>query len=376
MSPDSTRARSTEPPSAGGSSSDAASLWEPYTPPRAEPGPAAEPPPPPPAPPRRSRVGRAGAVGCLALVVLLGIGAGFALVVSERLGDNVTRVHNAFAPLDESVRPPGTGALTILLVGLDSRSEETPPGVTAGGASAESDVVMLAQVAPDRKSGTVISIPRDSWVPVPGRGADRIATAYASGGPSLLIQTVEGITDLRIDHFAVIDFAGFRSMVDAVGGIDVDVAAPVAGFARGRHHMDGAQALGYVRDRTGYANGERARRQQNALRAMLAKAASSDTLSDPVRLYDFLDATSRSVGVDDTLSNGGLRALALRFRDLGPADVTFVRAPVAQLGRERGQSVVRLDEQRAQELWTAVRGGDVGAYVARNATDALGPITR
>ena len=100
-----------------------------------------------------------------------------------------------------------------------------------------------------------MSIPRDTWVDIPDRRANRIATAYSAGGPSLLIRTVEGLTDLRIDHFAVIDFAGFRSMVDAVGGIDVDVPAPVGAFGRGVNHMDGAQALAYVRDPSGLPEG-------------------------------------------------------------------------------------------------------------------------
>ena len=157
----------------------------------------------------------------------------------------------------------------------------------------------------------------------------------------------------------MIDFAGFRSMVDAVGGIDVDIATPRrSGFARGLNHMDGELALVYVRDRTGVATGERARRQQNALRAILDKAASSDTLTDPVQLYDFLDAASHSVGVDDTLSNGGMRALALKLSDLRPADVLFLRAPVASLGRDGAGMVVQLDPARAPELWTAVAAGN------------------
>jgi LCP family protein required for cell wall assembly len=351
----------------------AESLWEPYTPVR--PDSPTTPPPPAPPPPRgrRPRGRRAVAVGCLSPVVLLGAGIAFALVVSERLGDNVARVHNAFGALDESTRPPPTGALTFLLVGTDSRSETTPAGVLLNGTNSEGDVVMVAQVAPDRRSATVVSIPRDTWVDIPDRPANRIATAYSAGGPSLLIRTVEGLTDLRIDHFAVIDFAGFRSMVDAVGGIDVDVPAPVGAFGRGVNHMDGAQALAYVRDPSGYTRGDRARRQQNALRAILTKAASSGTLTGPVQLYDFLDAASRSVGVDDTLSNDGLRAIAIKMSDLGPKDVIFLRAPVAALARDRGQTVVRLDRARAQELWSAVRDGSVDGFMQRNATDALGP---
>ena len=248
-------------------------------------------------------------------------------------------MHDAFGALDESTRPPPTGALTFLLVGTDSRSETTPAGVTANGTSSESDVVMVAQVAPDRKSATVVSIPRDTWVDIPDRRTDRIATAYSAGGPSLLIRTVEGLTDLRIDHFAVIDFAGFRSMVDAVGGIDVDVPAPAGAFGRGPNHLDGAQALG-LRPRPDRL---RARRSRPAPAERPAgdpdrrprRAARS---TDPVQLYDFLDAASRSVGVDDTLSNGGLRALGLKLSELGPGGVIFVRAPVAEVGQQGGSA--------------------------------------
>jgi len=144
----------------------------------------------------------------------------------------------------------------------------------------------------------------------------------------------------------VIDFAGFQSMVDSVGGIDVGIAAATSNqgvdFRRGVNHLNSAQALAYVRQRYGLPNGDldRAHRQQNALRALLAKAASSGTLSDPIALYDLLDATSRSVGVDDTLSNDSLRSLAFGLRGLRPSAITFLNAPVAGLGREGAQSVV------------------------------------
>ncbi|MDT7581570.1 MAG: hypothetical protein QOK35_2834 [Pseudonocardiales bacterium] len=319
---------------------------------------------------------RAAAVGCLSLVLLLCVGAGFALVLSERLGNNVARVHNAFGALDEAARPAPTGALTFLLVGTDSRSESTPAGIDANGSNSEGDVVMVARIAPDRRSATVVSIPRDTLVDIPDRRTDRIASAYAAGGPSLLIRTVENLTALRVDHFAVIDFAGFRSMVDAVGGIDVDLGSPPSSLGHGPSHLDGAQALSYVRDHSGYERGDRARRQQNALRAILAKASSNGTLADPVQLYDFLDAASRSVGVDDTLSNGGLRALGLKLSELGPGDVAFVRVPVAAVAHQGGQFVVRQDSARAQQLWTAVRDNAVSGYVQANGTDALGPVTK
>ena len=357
----------------------AESLWEPHTPVRhTEPPPPLSPTPPPP-PPIDSRarwLKRPLVLAGLALVVLVVGGAGGVYLASERLGANVTRVQNAFAGLDEATRPPATAALTFLLVGTDSRSESTAPGVNANGSSSEAEVVMVAHIAPDRTSATVVSIPRDSWVDIPGRGGGRVSRAYTAGGPSLLIKTVENLTNLRVDHFAVIDFAGFQSMVDTLGGIDVDVTAPVGAFPRGVNHLNGAQALVYVRDRTGFERGDRARRQQNALRGILEKAVSSDTLSDPVRLYDFLDSASHSVGVDDTLSNGGMRALALKLNELRPADVLFLRVPVAGLSRDAAGIVIQLDAARARQLWTAVQQGTSSSYVEQNANDALGLVTR
>ena len=82
------------------------------------------------------------------------------------------------------------------------------------------------------------------------------------------------------------------------------------------------------------------------------------------------------MGVDDTLSNGGMRALALKLSDLSPDDVLFLRAPVVAVGRDGGGPVMRLDLARAPELWNAVRQGTAGAYVQQNARDALGPVTR
>ena len=112
------------------------------------------------------------------------------------------------------------------------------------------------------------------------------------------------------------------------------------------------------------------------LRAILDKAASSDTLTDPVQLYDFLDAASRSVSVDDTLSNGGMRALALKMNELRPDDVLFLRVPVAGLGRDAGGLTMQLDPTRASQLWTAVQHGTTASFVKQHSRDALGSVTR
>jgi LCP family protein required for cell wall assembly len=291
-------------------------------------------------------------------------------------------VPDVFVGLDESARPVEQAPLNFLLVGTDSRADapttgtDAPVGVDAG--SQRSDVLMLMQLAPDGDSASVVSIPRDSWVDIPGHGRNKVNAAYAFGGASLLTQTVEQLTGVRVDHFAVIDFAGFEAMVDAVGGIDVQVAEATSNigveFRAGLNHLDGAQALAYVRQRYDLPGGDldRARRQQNALRALLSQAASSGSLSDPIGLVRLVDATSRSVSVDDTLSNGGLRDIAFGAAGLRRSGVTFLSAPVAGLGREGEQSVVYLDDARAGELWTALQSGDTTAYADAHPDDLLG----
>ena len=335
-------------------------------------------------PPRRERRRTRRILVGLAVVVLLLLGAvgGTVFFLTERLGNNVTRVPDAFHGLDAGARPPANDAVTFLLVGTDSRSTEpttgadAPAGVDPG--SQRSDVLMLARIDPARTGASVVSIPRDSWVDIPGRGFNKINAAYAFGGPSLLIQTVEKLTNVRVDHFAVIDFAGFQAMVDTVGGIDVRVAKATSHdgvqFRQGDNHLDGAQALAYVRQRYDLPRGDidRAQRQQNALRALLDKAVSSGLLADPVRLYRLLDAVSRSVSIDDTLSNGGMRDLGIKMRGLRPSGVTFLGAPVRGLGREGQQSVVYLDDARSAELWDALTNGSVDAYAQRNHADTLG----
>ena len=173
----------------------------------------------------------------------------------------------------------------------------------------------------------------------------------------------------------MIDFAGFQQMVDAVGGIDVRVARATSSrgvdFRDGLNHLDGTQALVYVRQRYDLPGGDldRTKRQQNALRALLTKAQHS--LDDPAGLYDLVEATSRTVSVDDTLSNDGLRDLALSLRGLRADTVSFTSAAVSGLRREGAQSVVHLDVDRNWQLWAAVRAGTVADYLATHQDDAL-----
>ena len=345
--------------------------------------------PTPPAPrERRLSRGRKAliALGVLLVVLVAGAAAGVQVLTNRVLGD-VERIPDVFGPIDEATRPQkpaGTEkTINFLLVGVDTRAGEQTTGSDGDGAAfvpgrQRSDVIMLVHVAADRRTASVVSLPRDSWVTVPGRGKNKINAAYSIGGGSLLVQTVEGLTGLRIDHFAVVDFAGFKDITDAVGGIDVRVARATGdnrgSFPAGMNHLDGDQALAYVRQRYNLPGGDldRVRRQQNVIKALMSKAASRGLLASPTGTLKLADSVARAVSVDDSLDNGGLRSLVLSLRGLRPAGVTFLTAPVSGLGREGRQSVVRLDGTRSAELWRAVARDDVTGYVAAHPKDALG----
>jgi anionic cell wall polymer biosynthesis LytR-Cps2A-Psr (LCP) family protein len=306
----------------------------------------------------------------LAVLLLLGTVAAGVLVLSERVGNNVVRIPAVFASLNESTRPPMSDEQTFLLIGTDSRSAEPVPGTAAAPVSGAqpTDTLMIAQISADERSVTVVSIPGDSWIDIPGRGFGTINSAYSTGAPGLLVETVEQLTAWRVDHVAVVDFARSDAVVDSMHGVDMAVA----------HHVNGAWALEYVQQRDGLPGGDadRAARQQDLLRAMLSKVITSGTLSSPVGLYGLLDATSHSVSLDDTLTNGGMRSLAFDMLGIGPADFTLLRAPVGAMGREGAQSVLYLDRARAAELWESLRNGTTAGYAERHPEDLFGAAPR
>jgi LCP family protein required for cell wall assembly len=325
--------------------------------------------------------------GLIALAVvgllLVAAVAGGAWFLTNRYGGNVDRLSDVFAGLDETTRPAvvessGDAPVTFLLVGSDTRAGATP-GDTPGG---RSDAIMLARFSADRQRAQLISIPRDSWVDIPGHGKNKINASYAFGGPSLLIQTVEQLTQVRIDHYVAIDFEGLIQVTDDLGGVDVVVAEATSNgpytFAAGVNHLDGTEARWYLGQRYGLQGGDfdRVKRQQQYLRAMFGKLFSSDTFTDPGKLDAALLAVTSAVSVDDSLGNSDLLALAYSMRDVTPQDIAFFTAPVLGTGMEGAASVVYLDSVTGERMWAYLRNDSLGQNAAEFSRQTLPDVPR
>ena len=324
-------------------------------------------------------------LGIVGLILALVVGGGL-WFLTERYAGNIDRVADVFADLDEDARPApptpevpaGEAPVTFLLVGSDTR-EDTAEGEDPG---ARSDAIMIARVSGDRQHAQLISIPRDSWVDIPGHGMNKINASYAFGGPALLIETVEQLTQVRIDHYVAIDFDGIIQVTDDLGGVDVVVAETTSNgpytFQAGVNHLDGHQARWYLGQRYGLPGGDfdRVKRQQQYLRAMFGKLFSANTFRDPGKLDSALRVVTSSVSVDDTLSNAGLVGLAYSMRNVTPDNVDYFTAPILGTGMEGPASVVYLDDTVGDRMWAYLRNDSLSQNADEFAKQALPDVPR
>jgi LCP family protein required for cell wall assembly len=325
-------------------------------------------------------------VGAVFLVLLLLV-AGGAWWVTERYAGNVDRLGDVFEDIPDDARPaPATPTaegvdgdpVTFLLIGSDTR-QATADGDAPG---ARSDAIMIARIGADREHAQLISIPRDSWVEIPGHGLNKVNASYAFGGPGLLIQTVEQLTGVRIDHFVAIDFEGLAEVTDALGGVDVVVAETTTNggytFEAGPNHITGEEVRWYLGQRYGLPGGDfdRVRRQQQFLKAVMDKLISRDTFGDLGRLDASLRALGNSVAVDSGLGDTAILSLAYSLRNLDRSGVEYFTAPVLGTGREGAASVVYLDENAGQRMWEYLRTDSLGENAGEFADQALPDVPR
>jgi len=304
------------------------------------------------------------------LVVVLGIAAAGWLMVNNIAGD-VERIPKVFEDIPEESRPnkppEGEDSINILLAGLDGEnSAENESG-------SRSDAVMVLHVDGDRENAYLVSIPRDSWVSVPGQGENKVNAAYSLGGPSLYVQTIEELTGLSIDHLAVIDWSGFRGLTDALGGVQLDFdeevqAAEGQTFPAGENTLSGEEALRYVRERKDLPGGDfdRVKRQQNYLRALMQQTLSNDTLSSPGKMLDVANSITDATKVDDQLTTNGIIQMGVSMRGIRGDDVEFLTVPTDGTGTVGDASVVNYDHENSERLWDAMAKDSAEQFIADN----------
>ncbi|BAG21319.1 LCP family protein [Streptomyces griseus] len=311
----------------------------------------------------------------LSVLVLGAGGIGHAVVTS--LEGGIGRV-DPFK--DMKNRPQGGHGTNLLLVGTDGRdtiTEAERKKYRLGGAPCHcTDTIMLVHLSADRQRASVVSLPRDSYAEMPAH-TDRttgkhheshpvkLNAAYAEGGPTLTVRTVENMTKVKIDHYLEVDFTSFMKTVDAVGGVKICTARPMKdsytglNLPAGSHELDGGRALQYVRSRHVDVGSDlgRMQRQQKFLAALIKQVTSSGVLLNPVKFQQVSASALGSVRADEGFGTEQMLALGKAMKGFGPASSEFASVPVGNPSFPvKGiGSTVRWDAAKAKKLFQALR---------------------
>ena len=320
---------------------------------------------------RARRILKRVAIGTLAVVMVLSLAG---VLYIRHLNGNINH-----AEIDDSDgRPPVVlvsdgKPLNVLVMGSDTR--EGANGVGIGGETPGlSDTTMLLHISANRKFAYGVSLPRDAIVDrprckkddgtfAPAAPATMFNAAYAVAGPSCTVKTVEKLTNIRIDHFLVVDFVGFRSMVNALDGVKICVPTAVndevghISLPAGTYNVTGQQALDYVRVRhdIGAPTGDvgRMKRQQVFVSAMIKKVVSAGTLANPLRLTKFLEAATESLTADENVDVKMLANIGGQLKGIGLNKISFITVPVEAYPLNPNVSLQWTSE--ANDLWDLIR---------------------
>jgi LCP family protein required for cell wall assembly len=320
----------------------------------------------------------------LVLVLLAGLAGVGGWIYYDRLSSGLSR-QDPFANLNGRPAQAVTGALNVLVLGSDSRDPENK----AKAGEWRTDTMIVLHIPEDHKKAYLISIPRDLYVHIPrsstnknlGNTKSKINAAFAWGGLPLAVQTIEEYTNVRMDHVVMVDFGGFKQVTDALGGVDLyvdqsitSIHPPHRHFQKGMNHLNGTEALDYVRQRYQFPDGDfsRMRHQQEFMKALMDKAASSGTLSNPAKLNAFLQSVTKAMTVDKSFS---LLDMASQFKNIRSQDMTFMVSPNIGSQDVRGESVVMPDPAAATALYQAVRSDTLTDWAARASAAASAKAT-
>ncbi len=295
----------------------------------------------------------------MSAVVLLAAASAWA--VTSYVNDSLSRINAGTGGT------PTSGPLNILVAGLDERTgltrqQQLELHVGASDGETNTDTLMVVHVPADHRYVEVVSLPRDSWVEIPGHGMSKINAALGLGGPQLMVSTVEHVTGLTINDYVEVNFLGFVRVIDALNGVNIclpyAVDDPDSGLqlSAGVHHVDGITALEYARDRHSFATSDLARiqDQQQLIATAINEGISSGTLADPVKFQHFLSALTAAVTVDTGFN---VVSIAGELRGLSSKDITFTTVPLSNTNytTPTGESAVLWNTTAAAALFSGLK---------------------
>jgi LCP family protein required for cell wall assembly len=310
-------------------------------------------PPPPRRRPKKPRWGRRILIGFLVLLLLI-TGS---LVWMDFSLNRVAAIE------DYPGRPAEAAGTNWLIVGSDSReglTEEEKAKLTTGDTAGQrTDTIMVAHIPDNDTKPTLLSLPRDSEVEIPGQGVNKINAAFSIGGAPLLVKTVEGATGLRIEHYAEISFGGFAGIVDAIGGVEMDIPAEMrdtktgAVIPAGKQTLDGVQALAFVRMRyseaTPRSDLDRVVNQRKFIGALAGEIASPGVLLNPFTLFPVVGEMTDALTVDDGDHLWHLSSLGFAMSGISDGGTVTTTVPVTN------PNAKNWDENLSTQLFDALR---------------------
>lgn len=308
------------------------------------------------------------------VLALLGIALGAAYLMVQSWFNEVETVD--IAPDPTLKRPEKVevvegekAPINILLLGSDSREESS---TTEGFTGFRSDVMMVAQISPDRQHVTFMSIMRDNWVPIQGVGEAKINAAFSYGGMPLAVNTVENFIGAQIDHVMVVDFQSFKGLTNSLGGVTVNNTVDFYGgstyFPAGEVHLsNGDDALSYVRERYEFADGDyqRVRNQQAFMKGLAQAILSKETLTSPEKLLGTAGAIKPYLIVDENFTLNRAVELGLEMQEMRSDGIQFFTSPTLGTGASGdGQSIVIPNEEELANVRAAFQNGTLFEYAA------------
>ncbi|MGH3652863.1 LCP family protein [Glutamicibacter sp.] len=326
-----------------------------------------------------------GIIASIVAVLLVAVlGAGYVLFDLQRqFNTKSNTVSLGFSEAEQQARPvksPEDTSINILLLGVDHADGGTGESAALSGAvSQRSDSMMLVHIPEDRSQVYVMSMVRDMYIDIPGHGRNKLNAAISLGGVPLLLQTVEGLFDNKIDHIAMVDFEGFKELSTALGGVTVNNEIPFTAhdtdyfFPAGDITLEGDRALRFVRERKSFTNGDyqRVANQRKFIASAANQVLSSETLTNPVKLYNIVDKVSPYLTFDESFDAATLVGLGMQLKNVDTNNMAMFTMPTAGSATSPdGQSIELPSELAIEQIGEALLNDTMAEYLRDNPPEA------